>query len=131
MSKEKTKSFFELMREKSSEEKKTIIISERLSDVPFTIKVIGSNLIQEARTRFKTKEGDIDNFAFTRYVCVEGSVEPNFKDKSALDEAGVQRPQQLLDMYLRAGEVEKLASEILKFAGYDNFEAKAVEVENF
>lgn len=124
------KSFFELMAEKNIDETKEIIVSNRYKEIPFKIRAMKNDEYFTGKTRF-TKGGEFDAKGFMYAIIKQCTVEPNFKDAQAIAEAKVVTPEQLIDVYLNAGEIDRLSTKIVEFSGFGKLDEVETEIENF
>jgi len=124
------KSFFEMMAEKNTDETKEVIVSNRYKDLPFKIRAVTNDEYFQGKTRF-TKDNSFDAKGFMYYLIKECTIEPNFKDATELANAKVVKPEQMIDIYLRAGEIDRLSTSIIEFSGFGKIEEVEQEIENF
>lgn len=124
------KSFFALMAEKNVDETTEVIVSNRYKELPFKIRAITNTEYFNGKTRF-TKDNNFDAKGFMYYIIKECTVEPNFKDATAIADAKVVNPDQLIDVYLRAGEIDRLSTKIIEFSGFGKIDEVEKEIENF
>lgn len=100
-----------------------IIISKRLLNFPFEIKAMTSRQMEEIQKRTtaisKTKGVDFDTAKFNELVITKQTVSPDLTDVDFLSKVNCKTPSDFLDKHLTAGEVAKLAEEILKLSGFD------------
>lgn len=72
-----------------------------------------------------------DSKRFNELVVINHTLEPNFRDASAISQAGCQTPEQYMYRSLKAGEIIDLASQISKLSGFDqDADALVDEVKN-
>lgn len=120
--------------------KKVINLGGRLADFPITIKALDGdryNSFQQLcienpnspkKRRFNTKR-------FNELICIECLVDPNMKDaeflQAAREQKGVADSTALLYSSFLAGEIQTIAQEALKLAGFDrDVEEEIEEVKN-
>lgn len=125
------KSFFAMMAEKNVDETTDVIVSNRYKELPFKVRAITNTEYFNGKTRFTSKDGAFDGKGFMYYIIKECTVEPNFKDATAIAEAKVVNPDQLIDVYLRAGEIDRLSTKIIEFSGFGKIDEVEKDIENF
>lgn len=115
----------------------TVIVSERLREYPFTIKPITNEEYQaytkkatKIITKGKNKGAEFDSKQFNMDVVLNHTVEPNFRDADFISKAGVQNPEQLINKFLLAGEVQELSNSISTLSGFDSLEEKVDDAKN-
>lgn len=101
--------------------RKNILIGERFKDENdkaflFEIRALSSREIFEIR---KKAEGRKDEGYFNILVCLEGCVNPNFKNAEDIEKCGCILPEQYINKVLTAGEIQRLVSQIMKLSGFD------------
>lgn len=110
-------------------------IDEKGDELRFRIKAIGQEQFNELKRRATTfdKKGRmiIDEGALSCLIVIENTLNPSFKDMESLKKLGCVNAQAYLSKVLLAGEIEALASEILKLSGFnDNINDMAQEIKN-
>jgi len=73
---------------------------------------------KKATNIMKKGKVDYDQDAFYKQIVINHTVEPNFRDAKEIAEAGVTTPEQFVDLFLLAGEVEALAEGIIEISGF-------------
>lgn len=106
---------------------KEIILSERLENFKFKI---GSMTKEDLEKHQKVcilrdKRGNVlkqDTMKFNELIIINHCLYPNFKSQEFLKKMKVNTPSQAISKSLKLGEATKLAEEIMKFNGFDEFE---------
>lgn len=70
---------------------------------------------------------DIDNFKLQVLTVIEGTIDPNFKNKQLLEHYSCTTPEDLVRKLLLAGEIVDLANEIAALSG---FETELEDIKN-
>lgn len=70
---------------------------------------------------------DIDNFKLQVLTVIEGTIDPNFKNKQLLEHYSCTTPEDLVRKLLLAGEIVDLANEIAALSG---FETEIEDIKN-
>lgn len=96
---------------------KEVIVSDRFKDengdlIPFKIKSISADEISDIERRTNSS---VDRFV---YYIEQGCIEPNFKNIELQNHYSLKSGFDLIKKVLLAGEIDKLATEILKLSGY-------------
>ena len=60
----------------------------------------------------------LNNSKLNSMIVVTGCVTPNFRSAELLAKAGITLPIDFVNKVMKPGEVEKLASQILKYSGF-------------
>lgn len=124
-----------------SEETTEVPLSNRFVDesgelLKFKIKAIPMSVyksIQKECTKTNPKKGtsEIDVSTLYEKLVIEGTVDPNFKDKESIESSGISysinAPSQYLNKVLKSGEIIKLSDEILTLSGFNNSMEDLVE----
>lgn len=118
------------MAEKNVDETMDVIVSNRYKDIPFKIRPLTNTEYFNGKTRF-TKNGEFDAKGFMYAIIKDCTVEPNFKDASELAKNKLATPEQMIDVYLKAGEIDKLSTKIIEFSGFGKIDEAEKEIENF
>lgn len=78
-----------------------------------------NRFMKQCRSAIKSRgEMDFDTGKFENLVCIECTLEPNFRDADFINKAGVSLPTDLLSKVLLPGEVSELHERICKLSGY-------------
>lgn len=108
-----------------------VVVSQRLSAFPFTIKgMTGIEFAeyQKAATRIgRHKKAEFDTKTFNEMVVLNHTVEPNFRDADSIKKAGCITPEQFLYKSILAGEIAELAQRISSLSGFDRDLEETVE----
>lgn len=100
-----------------------VVVSGRLQEFPFTIKVMSGTQFaeyQKASTVIGKKQSvSFDSQRFNEMVVINHTVEPNFRDAESIKSAGCRTPEQFLYRSLLAGEISELSSKISALSGFD------------
>lgn len=104
-----------------------VIISERFIDeegapLKFKIRAMTMTEYEDIRKRStvqKKKKVDFNLKHFNMEVIKKFSMDPNFKDKESLDEAGCLTADSYIEKVLLPGEIQELASQIIHLSGFD------------
>lgn len=96
---------------------KDIIVSDRFKDedgkfLTFKIRNITADEISDIERRTSSS---VDRFV---YYIEQGCIEPNFKNIELQNHYSLKSGFDLIKKVLLAGEIDKLATEILKLSGY-------------
>jgi len=118
-----------------SELEQTVTISGRLSAFTFKIKPMSSNQFytyqQIATTMGKDKNIKFNTGRFNELIILNHVVDPNFRNASTLESAGVNTPQEFLNKFFLAGELVELADKITEISGFNQTEQELEdEVKN-
>lgn len=125
-----SKSFFELMKEADTEETTKVIVSKRYKEIPFEIRALKNDEYFNGKKKF-TKGADFDGRGFMYYIIKECTIVPNFKDANEISKAKVVTPEQMIDVYLNPGEIDRLSTKIVEFSGFGKLDEVETEIENF
>ncbi|MDY0323731.1 MAG: XkdN-like protein [Candidatus Carbobacillus sp.] len=96
----------------------TITVAEESMQV--TIRAISYDDYEDIRRGSLILKGNQQDFRIGKFnlgLVLAGTVDPNFKDATLLEKAGVSTPEDLIKTMLLPGEIEALAQEILKLSG--------------
>lgn len=105
-----------------------VVISDRLVDdqgekIKFNIRALSTeeyNRIQKECTKISKKGAtSFDQGKMIQQVILTCSLEPNFRDASAIQKAGVAAPEQLLNRLLLPGEQRNLYQAVSSLSGFD------------
>lgn len=102
-----------------------VFISERFQKLgfAFTIRAMSGeefNTYQQQATAVgRHRKVTFDNKLFNELVVINHTVEPNFKDATAIKAAGCTSPEQYMYSRLLAGEIIELANRISSLSGFD------------
>ena len=124
------KSFFDMMKEANTEETTKVIVSNRYKEIPFEIRALKNNEYFDGKVKF-SKNGNFDAKGFMYHIIKECTVNPNFKDATEISKAKVVTPEQMIDLYLNAGEIDRLSTKIIEVSGFGKIEEVETEIENF
>ncbi len=101
---------------------KEVKVSDRICTAdgkPYLFKIKALSMEEFQRAKAKTdKSGRGSLNGFKSAVVISGCVEPNFKDAKSLKALGAALPEDYLKKVLLAGEISRLAGEILKLSGF-------------
>lgn len=105
-------------RNKLEGQTKEIVITDRIKDengenFKFIIKPIGSDEFKDIGEKADIKKVSVDTL-----LVVNNCIYPNFKKKDEMKEAGFSTAVEYVNAVLGAGEVIKLANEIMNFSGF-------------
>lgn len=100
-----------------------VLISNRIP-FKFKIKAMTSkefNRYRKMATKInaKSKTADFDNAKLVEQIVINHTIEPDFRDASAIKKVGCVTPEQYLNKVLLAGEVEELNQRIQVLSGFD------------
>ena len=101
-----------------------ITIPGRLSKFKFKVKPMDgkqhSRYQQLSTTTMPGRNRNVkfNNGKFNELVLVNNVVYPNFKDASLLASKGVNTPEEYINKFLLAGEIDALVNEICKLSGF-------------
>lgn len=114
---------------------KDVIISKRLEEYPFKIKAMSGSQMDEVQKRTtaisKTKGVDFDTAKFNELVIKKQTVSPDLNSVEFLTSVKCKTPEEFIENRLTAGEVAKLAEEILKLSGFnEDLDSLVGEVKN-
>lgn len=114
---------------------KDVIISKRLEKYPFKIKAMSGSQMDEVQKRTtaisKTKGVDFDTVKFNELVIKKQTVSPDLNSVEFLTSVKCKTPEEFIENRLTAGEVAKLAEEILKLSGFnEDLDSLVGEVKN-
>lgn len=116
-----------------------VIISERFKDaegniLKFKIKPMTGgqySQYQKISLTMKKKSAEFDTKKFNELLCINHTINPNFRDSNTLSQAGCATPEQFLNKYLLAGEISELSEQIRKISGFnENLEDLVEEAKN-
>lgn len=124
------KSFFDMMKEADTEETTKVIVSKRYKEIPFEIRPLKNEEYFNGKKKF-TKGAEFDARGFMYYIIKECTVVPNFKDANEISKAKVVTPEQMIDVYLNPGEIDRLSTKIIECSGFGKLEEVETEIENF
>lgn len=83
----------------------------------FKIKALSMEEFQRAKARAaRSGRGDLNGFKSS--VVINGCLKPNFKDAESIKIVAAATPEEYLKKVLLAGEISRLAGEILKLSGF-------------
>ena len=125
-----SKSFFDMMKEANTEETTKVVVSKRYKEIPFEIRPLKNDEYFNGKTKF-SKGGNFDAKGFMYHIIKECTVVPNFKDANEISKAKVVTPEQMIDVYLNPGEIDRLSTKIIEFSGFGKIEEVETEIENF
>ena len=101
-----------------------VTIPGRLSKFKFKVKPMDGkqhNKYQQISTTItpgRNKDVKLNAGRFNELVIVNHCVYPNFKDASLLASKGVNTPEEYLNKFLLAGEINNLSNEICRLSGF-------------
>lgn len=91
--------------------------------VHFRIQAIDGKTINRIREQatYPTKDGEkVDNEKFGMLIIEKGCAIPNWSDPTLLSKYGASSATEVIGKRLLAGEIAKLAGEILDLSGFDD-----------
>jgi hypothetical protein len=126
------KSFLELVSAVPTSETKNIKI-DRFPGIEWQIRAIGIEELKQVRAKFAQNK---DQIAFAENVCIMCMVNPEdnaplWKNANELAKAKVTTPVQLLNKFLRVGEIESISADVLKFSGFESVTDIQEKVKSF
>lgn len=102
--------------------------------VDFTVQAIDGNDIDRMQERCtywqgkgKKREKILDEQKFGSMIIVKGCQNPNWSDPALLEKYQTQDPADVVKARLLAGEIAKLAAEIMDISGFGDDEEEAEE----
>lgn len=115
------KSFLELVSAVPTTETKDIKL-DRFPTIEWRFRAIGIEELKQVRAKFAQSK---DSIAFAENVCIMCMINPEdnqplWKNATELAKAKVSMPIQLLNSYLRVGEIEAISAKILEFSGFES-----------
>lgn len=103
----------------------------------FTIKALDGNTINRITEQCtqhvgkgRNRKKELDEQKFGALVILKACVAPNFGDKRLLEKYGATLPEEVVTKALLAGEIARLAGEIMELSGFDDDEDGIEEVKN-
>ena len=119
---------------------KDVIVSERFKDkngkiLKFKIKVMSEEELNSARKAatkiLKKGKTDFNTMIFNRIVCINNTIEPDFKNSESIKKTGSITPEQYLTRVMLPGEIDRLVKEILELSGFsDDMDELVDDVKN-
>ena len=119
---------------------KEVIVSKRIKDaegnlLKFKVKPMLNEQYLEYQNQclVPKKGGKIDFNAkrFNQLVILNHTVEPNFRNAELIQQAGCTTPEQLLNKFVLAGEIQVLSEQIREISGFaDSLDELVDEVKN-
>lgn len=117
-----------------------VVVSARLKDenghlFKFKVKpMLNSEYLDYQKQCVSTKKGggvDFNTKLFNRLLILNHTVEPNFRSAELMASAGCTTPEQLLNKFLLAGEIQVLSEQIRNISGFaDDLDELVDEVKN-
>lgn len=117
-----------------------VVVSKRIKDtqgnlLKFTIKPMLNEQYLEYQNQctIPKRHGKVDFDAkkFNRLLILNHTVSPNFRSTELIQQAGCSTPEQLLNKFLLAGEIQVLAEHIREISGFaDSIDDLVDEVKN-
>ncbi len=95
-----------------------VIISQRLREHPFTIKCVSAAEMADYSKKCRGKNG-FDGEKFNLLLILNHCLEPDFRAVDSLAKAGCATPEELVNLTLKAGEINALARSIYRLSGFD------------
>lgn len=103
----------------------------------FTIKSISGAELQEATDEASVTFGsgrnrrkETDDLKFSALLIAKACVKPNFADSRLLEKYGAVSVDEVVLKALRAGEVAKLAQEVMEISGFEDDDDAIEDVKN-
>ncbi len=117
-----------------------VIVSKRIKDsegnfIKFKIKpMLNEQYLEYQNQCIVPKKGgkiDFNTKKFNQLIILNHTVEPNFRDAQLIQQAGCVTPEQLLNKFLLAGEIQVLSERIREISGFaDSLDELVDEVKN-
>lgn len=98
---------------------------------PVTSKMNGIYRQRNMKNKGKSQELSFNQNGYFMDIILNHTVEPNFKCAEWLAEQGLALPEELVDQSLQAGEVDRLANNILEISGFGDADEIEQETKNF
>ncbi len=99
-----------------------IPLSKRICDdvgKPILFKIKALTMEEFEGAKGKARAGaKSDTNAFKYALIIRGCLSPSFKDAKSLEAVGARTPEDYIKRVLLAGEISRLAAEILKISGF-------------
>lgn len=117
-----------------------VIVSKRIKDaegnlLKFTVKPMLNEQYLEYQNQCMVPKRhgkvDFDTKKFNRLLILNHTVSPDFRSVELIQKAGCSTPEQLLNKFLLAGEIQVLAEHIREISGFaDSIDDLVDEVKN-
>ena len=119
---------------------KEVVVSKRIKDtegnlMKFKVKpMLNEEYLEYQNQCTIPKKGgkiDFNSRRFNQLIILNHTVEPNFRDANIIQKAEVRTPEQLLNKFLLAGEIQALSEQIRILSGFeDSLDDLVEEVKN-
>lgn len=119
---------------------KEVVVSKRIKDaegnlMKFKVKpMLNEEYLEYQNQCTIPKKGgkiDFNSRRFNQLIILNHTVEPNFRDADLIQKAEVRTPEQLLNKFLLAGEIQALSEQIRMLSGFeDSLDDLVEEVKN-
>ena len=119
---------------------KEVVVSKRIKDtegnlMKFKVKpMLNEEYLEYQNQCTIPKKGgkiDFNSRRFNQLIILNHTVEPNFRDADLIQKAEVRTPEQLLNKFLLAGEIQALSEQIRILSGFeDSLDDLVEEVKN-
>lgn len=119
---------------------KEVIVSKRIKDaegnlLKFKVRpMLNEQYLEYQNQCVVPKKGgkiDFNSKRFNQLVILNHTVEPNFRSVELMQQAGCATPEQLLNKFLLAGEIQVLSEQIRQISGFaDSLDELVDEVKN-
>lgn len=98
--------------------KETVVVSSRLADYPFTITIASAAEMEEYSRRCRRGRDNFDGEKFNLLLAINHCLDPDFRSVELLQQAGCVTPEELVNHYLKAGEIAALAKAVYRLSGF-------------